>query len=145
MADPSISFVGSALIDNGGSVLPYSFSSPHIIVWAFRGNTPENNFKAGWIRAIIDTDIGENYAGNAIRLYFGRVKLFFPIYPFDPPFKLQIILPPYISVLDCQFYQVAPAQTEPIGNLSPDPSSDPQDPYIINASTGNSYGGLITP
>lgn len=126
MSDPTINFLGSTLISNGGSVLPFYCNSPHVIAWIFRGNVPANYYHVGWIRAILDTDMGENYAGNPQRLYVGKTKLFFPIFPFSPPYRLEISLKSWIEALDCQFYDVIPGV--------PTPTNDPQDPAVVGSN-----------
>lgn len=145
MGEPTINFVGSALINNGGSLLPLSFNSPHIIAWVYRGNVPDRYWNVGWIRGLFDSDIGQNAAGNSQRLYIGKTKLFVPLYPFEPPFQIEIILKSWVEALDCQFYEIIPAPAQNVGNIAPNPDLDPQNPYIFNSTAGNSYGGLIVP
>lgn len=121
MADPTINFVGSALVEGGGQILPLDFHSPYVIAWVFRGNVPPQNWHIGWIQPIVNSDIGENVGSPIQNLYIGQRKLFFPIYPFSPPFKIEVIPKSWITQLQCQFYEVIPPATEPVPD--PDPNS----------------------
>lgn len=144
MGDPQINFVGTGLLGNDGSLTPFSFNSSHLLLWVFRGNVPDNIHHVGWFRGVVDSDVGINGTGNVQRLYIGRTKIFIPIFPFSPPFQIEIITKPWIEQLDVQFYEIILSESQSQPNSINDPNSDPQDPRNAANTTGNSYGGMTT-
>ena len=122
MPDPTINFVGSALVESGGQILPLEFNSPYILAWIFRGNVPAKNWHVGWIQPLINTDLGENIGDQIQNLYIGQRKISFNLHPFDPPYRIQIIPKNWIAQLEGQFYELEPAPSgdSPSGNTGAD-------------------------
>ncbi len=142
--EPITRFVGSVLMQERSLVLPFELTSNEIIVWAFRGNAPDSYFRVGWIQMLVNTDIGDVFAGNATRLYFDKTYLTFPVGSFRPPFKLQVSLKSYFEQLQLEIYEVL-KEEEPVTPPAIPVATDPTDPAFLTSNSGNIYAPISNP